>query len=360
MPAEVSNDDAGHRRLLRALPPGAHVVLEATGGFERALVLILHEAQVPLSVLNPRQVRDFAGAKGRLAKTDKIDAAILADFGACLHPRSDAPPRAAEVALAELVTRREQMLAWRVAEQNRAQHHRLAEIRAQAKALVKTLEHQIKRLDTWISETMEADAALKSRRQRLEQVQGVGPVVAASLLGHIPELGTLDRRTAAALAGVAPFNCDSGPQRGQRHIRAGRAAPVPPCIWQLSQPPSIIPPSRPFTNVCLLAANPSKSPSPLSCANSSSSSIISSKIQTSSLPKTTQLLPGRGQWPSKSGGFRPRLISGWPSGPITRLPFYSKFMPLWVNRFPSNSGVIRLIPVSKWYSTAPIPACGTE
>jgi len=225
MPAEVSNDGAGHRRLLRALPPGAHVVLEATGGYERALVLALHDAQVALSVLNPRQVRDFARAQGRLAKTDKIDAAVLAAFGACMRPGPDAPPRAAEVALAELVSRREQMVAWRVAEQNRAEHHRLAKVRAQARALVKTLEREIKRLETWIAEAMEADAALKSRSERLQQVQGVGPVVAASLLGQIPELGTLDRRTAAALVGVAPFNFDSGPQRGQRHIRAGRSAP---------------------------------------------------------------------------------------------------------------------------------------
>jgi transposase len=225
MPAEVSNDGDGHRRLLRALPPGAHVVLEATGGYERALVLALHDAQVALSVLNPRQVRDFARAQGRLAKTDKIDAAVLAAFGACMRPSPDTPPKPAEVALAELVSRREQMLAWRVAEQNRAAHHRLANVRAQAKSLAKTLEKEIKRLETWISEAMETDSALKSRYDRLQQVQGVGPVVAASLLGQIPELGTLDRCKTAALVGVAPFNCDSGPQRGQRHIRAGRAAP---------------------------------------------------------------------------------------------------------------------------------------
>ena len=225
MPAEVSNDAAGHRRLLRALPPGAHVVLEATGGYERPLVLALHHAQVTLSVLNPRQVRDFARAQGRLAKTDKIDASVLAAFGACMRPAADLPPKPAELSLAELISRREQILAWRVAEENRAGHHRLAQVRTQARRLVKTLEKEIVRLEGWISELMEADADLKSRRDRLEQVQGVGPTVAASLLGQIPELGRLDRRKAAALAGVAPFNCDSGPYRGQRRIHGGRSAP---------------------------------------------------------------------------------------------------------------------------------------
>jgi transposase len=215
LPAEVSNDAAGHRRLLRALPPGAHVVLEATGGYERPLVLALHDAQV----------RDFARAQGRRAKTDKIDASVLAAFGACMRPVADLPPRPAELSLAELVSRREQLLAWRVAEENRAAHHRLAQVRTQSRRLVKTLEKEIVRLESWISQLMDLDAALRARRDRLEQVRGVGPTVAACLLGQIPELGRLDRRKVAALAGVAPFNCDSGPSRGQRHIHGGRAAP---------------------------------------------------------------------------------------------------------------------------------------
>lgn len=222
---ELPNTAAGHRALLALLPAGAHLILEATGGYERALALALHQAGRTLSVINPRQARDFARAKGRRAKSDPIDAVELADYGAKLDPSADAPPSAAQQALWELASRRAQLVAARTAELNRQDHLTSKKLCTQARALLRLLARQIAQLDAWIAAALAADELLRTKAARLQEVTGIGPVVAATVLAHVPELGTLSRREAAHLFGLAPFDRDSGQKKGARHIAGGRAAP---------------------------------------------------------------------------------------------------------------------------------------
>jgi transposase len=228
----LPNDAQGHARILRLLaaaqaaPPGCqtHVVLEATGGYEAALCAALHAAGRTLSVLQPGRVRHFARAKGLLAKTDDLDAGVLTAFGQAMQPAPTAPPSAAQTRLVALVGRRAQLVETRTAELNRAEHEREALVRKQSRQLLTLLARQIAQCEAAIAAQIEADAQFKARAARVQQVPGIGPVVAATLQAQMPELGHLSAGEAAALAGLAPYNCDSGPQRGQRHIRGGRAA----------------------------------------------------------------------------------------------------------------------------------------
>jgi transposase len=220
---KLPNTAAGHRRLCAAMPPHAHVILEATGGYERGLVAALHAAGIALTVFNPRQIRDFARAKGLHAKTDRLDASVLTLYGECFKPNPDSVPAPAQSELAELVDRRNQLQQWKIAELNRMEHHRSARVRAQARRMLKRGEREIEQLDLWIAQTVAADEPLMAKSQRMQQVCGVGKTVAATMLADMPELGTLSRKQAAALAGVAPFNHDSGPFRGKRSVRGGRS-----------------------------------------------------------------------------------------------------------------------------------------
>lgn len=222
---ELPNTACGHRRLIKSLPPGAHLIIEATGGYERELALALHEANILINVINPRLARDFARAQGRLAKTDAIDACVLADYGACFAPEPDQPPAPSQVELCEMVSRRSQILGLRSTEKNRSEHHRMPKIRSQALKSMRFFDKQVAQLDLWIAQAIAANEVFKAKAQRLRQLAGVGPVTASVLLAHVPELGSIDRGEAAALVGVAPLNHDSGPYRGQRHIRGGRSAP---------------------------------------------------------------------------------------------------------------------------------------
>ena len=220
---ELPNTPAGYRKLCTALPARAHVIMEATGGYERALVSAMHAAGVALTVFNPRQIRDFARAKGLYAKTDRLDASVLTLYGQCFKPQRDPTPAPAQEELAALVDRRNQLQQLKIAELNRAEHHQAARVKAQARRLIKAIEKEIARLELWIAQVVEADEQLQARTKRMQQVCGVGRTVAAIMLADLPEIGTLTRRQAAALAGVAPFNHDSGPFRGQRSIRGGRS-----------------------------------------------------------------------------------------------------------------------------------------
>ncbi len=222
---QIPNTAEGHRQLLALTPAHSHFIIESTGGYERALVLALHASGRALSVVNPRQTRDFARAKGRRAKTDPIDALELADYGAKLTPAADVPPSTAQQQLWELSSRRVQLIAARTAELNRLDHLGLKKLRTQAQTLLRQLSRQIAQLDQWIAELIAADSALQTKAERLQQVQGVGAVTAATLLAHVPELGSLSRRQAAHLFGLAPFNSDSGQAQGRRHIAGGRAVP---------------------------------------------------------------------------------------------------------------------------------------
>jgi transposase len=208
---------------LRALTPTI-VVVEATGGYERALVAASAAAGLPLAVVNPRQVRAFAQALGRTAKTDGIDAAVLAAFGARVQPEPRAIPDADTQALAALVVRRRQLLEMIGMEQRRLeQAPPTGRITRDLRNHIRWLTRRVDDVDAEIGTAIEASPVWRVHEDLLRSVPGVGPTTARTLLAELPELGRLDRRAIAALVGVAPFNCDSGAHRGQRHIWGGRA-----------------------------------------------------------------------------------------------------------------------------------------
>ena len=221
----VGNDAAGLAALVAAITAAGTglVVLEATGGYETAAVRALQGAGIPVAVINPRQARDFARAQGRLAKTDAIDARVLACFGAAVRPSPLPPIEPGRDALAGLVARRRQLVDMLVAEQNHLEHAAAA-VRSWIEHHCGALRNQLAQVDAAIAVAVEADLALARRRAILVSVKGIGQATAAVLLAELPELGRIDHRQLAALIGVAPINHDSGQFRGQRHIAGGRAS----------------------------------------------------------------------------------------------------------------------------------------
>lgn len=220
----VPNTAAGVRRLvprLARLAP-ALVVADATGGLERALVDALHSAGVPVAVASPDRVRHFARALGVRAKTDRVDAGVLAQYADRVRPAVRAAPTRDDRVLSALAARRRQLSGMLTAEKNRLQAA-AAELRADVRAHVRWIEGRIARLDAQIGAAIAADPARAVAAARLQTVPGVGPVVAHTLAAELPELGHLGRRQVAALVGVAPFPRDSGTLRGQRAIWGGRA-----------------------------------------------------------------------------------------------------------------------------------------
>lgn len=221
-----SNDPAGHRKLAGAVGRYAarRIVMEASGGYERGLLMFLDSRHLPVVRVNPRQVRDFARASGILAKTDELDARLLVRFGAAVEPRHRPLPSPARRRLADLQARRGGLVAMRTAELNRLEQTTDACITRTIKAVIKTLEQQIEKIQAESAGVIAEHKELERIYTILTSVPGVGPVTAAVLMGGMPELGSLSRQEAAALAGLAPFNADSGQKRGVRHIRGGRAA----------------------------------------------------------------------------------------------------------------------------------------
>jgi transposase len=201
----------------------ALVVVEATGGLERALTLVLAQAGIAVAVVNPRQVRDFARAAGLLAKTDRLDAYALALYGERLRPLPRPPRSPADQALAALVLRRRQLAQLVEAEHNRARRAEEPAVLASIAALLGWLQRAIAELEGQIAGRLEASPVWRERAALLTTVPGVGKVTVATLLGLLPELGQLDRRALAALVGVAPFARDSGLMKGRRTIWGGRA-----------------------------------------------------------------------------------------------------------------------------------------
>ena len=221
----VANTPTGHATLVRrarALPPTG-VVLEASGGFEQAVTTALTDAGLPVVVVNPRQVRDFARAHGILAKTDALDARVLARFAAEVRPPVRPRPDAATTHLHALVTRRRQLLTMRVMEQQRRRQAPPC-LRPDLDAHLAWLTRRLARLDTQIARALQATPTLRTRAAWLQSIPGVGPVASGTLLAELPELGTLNRKQVAALVGVAPFNRDSGNWRGRRGVWGGRAS----------------------------------------------------------------------------------------------------------------------------------------
>lgn len=225
LPSSIENSPKGFALLLKALKKSSkeiHLICEATGPYHKAFITALHHAKVALSVMNPRQVRDFARAAGRLAKTDKIDARILADYGARMNPKPTSPPDPAFEKLALLTFRRRQLLEMRSAESKRLQQTTDTFIRASISALISSLQKQIDAIDARIATLIRNTPALASKVERLIKVDGVGHTTAALLLAACPELGSLNKNQVAALAGLAPVCRDSGSMRGCRSIRGGR------------------------------------------------------------------------------------------------------------------------------------------
>jgi transposase len=201
------------------------VVLEATGGYERPLTAQCVAAALPISVVNPRQVRAFAQAVGRSAKTDAVDARLLAEFGARVQPAVRPVPNAETQALAALVVRRRQLVDMIGMERRRLeQAPATGTVTRDLRNHIRWLERRVEDVDDEIGTAIQASPVWRVQEDLLRSVPGIGPTTARTLLAELPELGGLDRRAIAALVGVAPFNCDSGQQRGQRHIWGGRSA----------------------------------------------------------------------------------------------------------------------------------------
>ena len=222
----VPRDGLGLERLvseLHTLSPGL-VVLEATGGFEVTVAAALAGAGLPLAVVNPRQIRDFARATGRLAKTDRLDAAAIALFAERVRPEPRPVAGAEAAALAELVARRRQIVETIGTEGNRRRQARSPRVARTIAATLRVLEAQLADLDRDIGDATRRSPAWREADDLLRSVPGVGAVASRTLIAEMPELGRLDRREAAALVGVAPVNRDSGAMRGHRAIAGGRTA----------------------------------------------------------------------------------------------------------------------------------------
>lgn len=223
----ISNDSAGLTKLGSRLKPWAdchvHVVCEATGGYQNALVAYLHRHHVPVSVVNPRQVRDFARSRGILAKTDRLDARLLADYGRINTPAPDALKPKHIQRLGALLAQRDHLVAERALQKTRLHQMEDRWLRVQTERVIGFFQREIAKLEAQLLALRDADLELKAKAERLDQASGVDWRCALALLGYLPELGSLSRRAVAKLAGLAPLNHDSGQYRGLRHIAGGRA-----------------------------------------------------------------------------------------------------------------------------------------
>jgi len=230
----VSRDDAGLGELvarLRCLTPTL-VVLEATGGYEIAVAATLGGAGLPVAVVNPRQIRDFARATGQLAKTDALDARNIARFAEAVQPVARPLPTAQAQALAELVARRRQLVEMLGAETTRHQQAREPRVQRRIATHLRWLTKALAELERDLDDTLRASPLGRATDNLLQSVPGVANVTAFTLIADLPELGHLDRRQIAALVGIAPINRDSGTLRGRRMIAGGR--PMGRCVLYMA------------------------------------------------------------------------------------------------------------------------------
>jgi transposase len=221
----VSNDGAGIDSLVKRLKEirPALIVLEATGGFERQVMRALVSGELAVVAANPRQVRDFAKATGRLAKTDRIDALVLARFAEAVRPSVRPMPDEVTLELRALVARRRQITEMIVAETNRLSRASKT-LRKRIEAHIRWLEKELERADHDLDQAICQSPIWQENQDLLKSVPGIGPIVSRTLLAELPELGKLNRREIAALVGVAPFNRDSGKLKGRRAVWGGRAS----------------------------------------------------------------------------------------------------------------------------------------
>jgi transposase len=227
----VENNSTGHRKLLVHLKgcPKPLVVYEASGGYERELAAFLRKSAIPQAMLNPARVRDFARSEGVRAKTDPIDTRMILAFAKSKALEAIDPPSQESLDLAALLDRREHLVEQMVREKNRLQNSEALILRS-IKRMMKILEKEIAVMDKAISQLVDSTPLLKSRSQTLQSVKGVGKVTAWTLLAYLTEMDHLDRNKLVALAGLAPFNRDSGKMSGRRSIQGGRAK-VRKCLY---------------------------------------------------------------------------------------------------------------------------------
>jgi transposase len=220
-----SNDPQGVQSLLNDIQslPLERIVLEATGGYERLTVATLAAAKLPVVVVNPRQVRDFAKATGKLAKTDRIDAQVLAHFAHAVQPPIREFPSECGQKLQETLLRRGQLIDMRTMESNRLKQARDKRVQADVQSVIDFLDKRLKDIDDDLDQLIRESPAWQEKVDLLKTVPGVGPQTARTLVAELPELGDCSRQAIAALVGVAPMNRDSGQQRGKRMIVGGRS-----------------------------------------------------------------------------------------------------------------------------------------
>ena len=219
------NDDGGIRKAvscLKELAP-ALVVLEATGGIEIRLVAAIVEQGLPVAVANPRHIRDFARATGKLAKTDALDAQVIAHFAAAIKPTPRPLPDEQAQEFSAMLSRRRQVVEMITAEKNRLGSATSSVVKGRIEEHIAWLERELGDIDKGLRRGVKESSVWREKDRLLQSVPGVGPVLSATLLADLPELGALDRKQVAALAGLAPFNRDSGKLRGKRTIWGGRA-----------------------------------------------------------------------------------------------------------------------------------------
>ena len=220
----VANDEAGHQELRKRLQKvhPERIVLEATGGYERDVVQVLLEAKLPVLVVNPRNVRQFAQSTGRLAKTDRLDAAVLAHYGEALRPEIRPLADVQQLEFEALVRRRRQLVEMKASELKRKQQARKSVV-AKIERVIDFLEKQVQDIDKDIDDFIKKTPVWREQEELLRSVPGVGPVLSRTLMALVPELGHLTGKAVAALVGVAPLNNDSGKHVGQRSTWGGRA-----------------------------------------------------------------------------------------------------------------------------------------
>ena len=217
-----ANSGKGVKALLKWIPAGGHVVVEATGGYEELAVVTCHNLGVPVSVVNPKSVRDMANAQGRRAKTDRLDAELIARFADIVEPAPAPKPTKAQTALAAHVDLRENLVADRTRQLNRLEKETNPSLRSLLKSMIARFEKAISKIDKQIEAIIASCPKMTLMCKELRSIPGIGQVISSTLVALLPQLGTLSRRQVSALCGLAPYARDSGTKKGKRFISGGR------------------------------------------------------------------------------------------------------------------------------------------
>lgn len=222
---QFDNTDSGFRKLLTKIKKYqkelVHIALESTGGYEKPAARFLAENDYMVSIINPRMIRNFAKAGGKLAKTDKVDARIIANYCHKMEPTHRVKIDKKHDKIAELTARRDQLVAMIISEKNRLEKSPI-EIKRSIIKILKVLKKELAEIERKLKKAVKADERYAEIHALLESIKGIGPTTATALIAHLPEIGSLSNKQAGALAGLAPFNCDSGKYKGERKIWGGR------------------------------------------------------------------------------------------------------------------------------------------